>query len=60
MINNCPYCGSENTGKRKRTGYAVIISIFLLGIPFPFMKKYYVCYDCYKEWKKSKNINSDG
>lgn len=47
----CPYCGSENVQKKSVAGYAFVLSVICLGFPFPFLKKVYHCYDCYKEWK---------
>lgn len=47
----CPYCNSDNIIKKRQTGYIILVSIFLLGFPLPFMKKSYYCYDCGKEWK---------
>lgn len=51
----CPFCSSDNVVKKKQTGYVVMFSILLLGLPLPFFKKSYYCYDCGKEWKKNKN-----
>ena len=50
----CPYCQSDNVIKQKTPGYIVLFSILLLGIPLPFMKKTYYCFDCRKEWKVSR------
>jgi len=47
----CPYCQSAEVVKKKTPGYIVLFSILLLGIPIPFMKKNYYCFDCRKEWK---------
>jgi len=51
----CPFCNSDNVVKKKQTGYAVMLSILFFGLPLPFFKKSYYCYDCEKEWKKDKN-----
>lgn len=51
----CKFCGSDNVIKKKQAGYAVLISILLFGLPLPFFKKTYYCFDCYKEWKIEKN-----
>jgi len=51
----CKYCGSDNVIKKKQTGYAVMLSILLFGLPLPFFKKTYYCFDCEKEWKIEKN-----
>ena len=50
-ITNCPNCNSENIILKKKAGYAVMLSIVFMGIPFPFMKKRYFCFDCAHEWK---------
>lgn len=47
----CPYCERENVTKKNMAGYVFIISIMLLGFPFPFLRKRYYCYDCSREWK---------
>jgi len=47
----CPYCQSDNVIKQKTPGYIVLFSILLLGLPLPFMKKTYYCFDCRKEWR---------
>lgn len=49
----CPYCKSTNTAKKKEPGYLFALSILLLSFPFPFLNKKYYCYDCSKEWKVS-------
>lgn len=51
-IIHCPYCNSDNVIKKKQFGYAIVLSILLLGFPIPFFKKTYYCFDCYKEWKE--------
>lgn len=50
----CPYCQSEEIIKKKAPGYVVLFSILLLGLPLPFLKKNYYCFDCHKEWKVNK------
>jgi len=47
----CPYCESTNIIRKSRAGYIYMLSILLLGFPFPFLKRRYYCYDCSKEWK---------
>lgn len=51
----CKFCGSDNVIRKKQAGYAVLISILLFGLPLPFFKKTYYCFDCNKEWKIEKN-----
>lgn len=50
----CPYCNSENVVVKKKTGYAIMLSIILFALPLPIFKKNYYCYDCDKEWKINK------
>lgn len=49
-VEHCPYCNSDNVIKKKKAGYAIMLSILLLGLPLPFFKKNYYCFDCEKEW----------
>lgn len=48
---NCPKCNSDNVVRKKMPGYAIMLSILLLGLPIPFFKKSYYCFDCENEWK---------
>lgn len=50
-IINCPQCGSVNVAQKKQPGYAVMLSLLLLGLPLPIFKKRYFCFDCRNEWK---------
>lgn len=50
----CPFCNSDNVVAKKKTGYAIMLSILLLGLPLPLFKKSYYCYECEKEWIKKK------
>jgi len=47
----CPYCNSDNIAKKGTPGYILILSIFLLGLPLPFLRTTYYCFNCDKEWK---------
>ena len=49
-IKICPRCKSNNTARKKQTGYLIMLSILLLGLPLPFFKKSYYCFDCDYEW----------
>lgn len=51
---NCPYCQSDNIAKEKLPGYLAMISLFLLMIPAPFMRKRYHCFECGKGWKVNR------
>ena len=50
----CPFCNSDNVVVKKQTGYAIMLMIMLLGLPLPFFKKRYYCFDCEREWKKGE------
>lgn len=52
----CPYCQSDEVIKKKMPGYIIVFSILLLGIPLPFMKKTYYCFDCKKEWRVNGSV----
>jgi hypothetical protein len=45
----CPYCESTDVIKNKNYNYA-ILAIMLFGLPIPFYKKKYFCFDCNNEW----------
>jgi len=47
----CPQCHSDNVVKMKKTGFAIMLSIMLLGLPLPIFKKKYYCFDCEFEWE---------
>jgi uncharacterized protein YbaR (Trm112 family) len=47
----CPNCKSDNVIRKKQAGYLIMLSILLFGLPLPFFKKSYYCFDCEKEWK---------
>ena len=48
----CPFCKSDNVVKKKKTGYIIMLSFLLFGLPLPFFKKSYYCFNCEKEWNK--------
>lgn len=50
----CPYCQSDNVIVKKQTGWLIMLSIMLFGLPLPFFKKSFYCFDCEKEWKKDE------
>ena len=52
----CPYCNSDNVMKNKQAGYVIMLSIMLLGIPIPFFKKSFLCFDCGKKWKSNEKF----
>jgi hypothetical protein len=45
----CPYCESTNIIKKKNWNYAKFI-VMLFGLPTPFCKKKYFCFDCDNDW----------
>ncbi len=47
----CPYCNSDNVVKKKQVGLVIMLSFLLFGLPLPFFKKCYHCFECDKEWK---------
>lgn len=55
---HCPFCHSDNIGKRKDLNIAAIILYFLLGALFPLFRSTYRCYDCEKMWKYKGNPDS--
>lgn len=55
----CPQCGSEEIFKNK-VSKGLAISILLLGIPIPFLKKTYHCFECNIDFKlKPKEPEND-
>lgn len=50
----CPHCKSDNVIKKKQAGYAIMLSFILFGLPLPFFKRSYYCFDCEKEWTEKK------
>ncbi len=58
--NTCPFCKSENIGRKKDLNLISVVLYFILGlsIMFPIYKITFACYDCEKAWKyrKAKKI----
>ena len=52
----CPFCQSDNIGKRKDFNKLTLLFSLVLGVIFPLYKKSYQCYDCDKVWKFSKYL----
>ena len=50
----CTHCKSDNVIMKKQAGYAIMLSFLLFGLPLPFFKKSYYCFDCEKEWTEKK------
>ena len=49
--NKCPYCKSENIGRKKEPNILTLIVYFILGVLTPIFKRSFICFDCSKEWK---------
>ncbi len=53
--NVCPFCKSDNIGKKKEPNiFTVILMIF--SLLFPVYKRSYICFDCNKAWKYTKRV----
>jgi len=50
----CPFCHSENIGKKKTPDVITLIISIILGLIFPFIRRSKLCFDCGKEWKWKK------
>lgn len=50
----CPFCQSDNIGRKNVVNILTVILYFLLGALFPIFKRSHVCYDCNKLWKLVK------
>lgn len=46
----CPFCHSDNIGKKKSPDVITLIISLLLNVIFPFFKRSEMCFDCGKEW----------
>jgi len=46
----CPKCGSQDLNYRRFSKRAVALTILLLGLPFPFLRRRYRCNKCGEEW----------
>lgn len=47
----CPFCHSENIGKRKDPDVIMLIASLLLGMIIPIFRRTDICFECGKEWK---------
>ncbi len=50
----CPKCNSEEVSDPRLSVKAMVISLFLLGFPLPFMSKQRHCFDCGHDFKAVK------
>jgi len=46
----CPFCHSENIGKKKNPDVIMVIVSLILGVIFPIFRRTDMCFDCGKEW----------
>jgi len=46
----CPFCHSENIGKKKTPDVIMLIVSLILGVIFPIFRRTDMCFDCGKEW----------
>ena len=51
---HCPFCGSENIGKKKEANPAMVVLFFLFSVLLPIFKPDYLCWDCGKEWRHKR------
>jgi len=47
----CPFCNSNNIGRKKEPNILTVIVFFILGAMFPIFRRSYKCFECGKEWK---------
>lgn len=52
---HCPFCCSDNIGKRQEPNILMVILFFIFGALFPIFRTTWKCYDCGKSWKYKKN-----
>jgi len=48
--NYCPFCHSENIGKKKTHDVIMLIASMIFGLIFPMVRRTDMCFDCGKEW----------
>jgi hypothetical protein len=53
----CPFCHSENIGKRKDPALLMLFVSIIIGMITPIVKRTDMCFDCGKEWKYKKIKN---
>lgn len=46
----CPFCFSDNIGKKKSPDVITLIISLMLNVIFPFFRRSNMCFDCGKEW----------
>lgn len=50
----CPNCGSFEVSKPRLSPGIIVLSILLIGFPFPWMSKTIHCFDCGRDFKYKK------
>ena len=50
----CPFCKSQDIGKKKNPDLLAGLIFSFLSIFSPIFKKAFVCHNCHKEWKFTK------
>ena len=58
-VRQCPFCQSENIGKKKLPDVLMLLVSVVFGAIFPVFKRVNKCFDCGKEWvyKKERTNN---
>ena len=51
----CPFCHSENIGKKKNPDVITLILSIILNVIFPIFRRTNMCFDCGKEWIFRRN-----
>ena len=47
----CPFCGSDEVVKSKKTGWLFLLTSIPFWFPAPVFQKTYYCFDCKREFK---------
>lgn len=50
-IPRCPECESQKVEYQRWSPTVFFLSLLLLGLPLPFLKRKYQCLDCLSSWK---------
>ena len=48
---SCPFCKSNNIGRKREGNILNLMIYFILGTFFPIFRRSYKCFDCKKVWK---------
>jgi len=54
----CPFCHSENIGKKKSPDVIMLIVSLIFGMIAPIFRRTDMCFDCGKEWIYRRQKNS--